>query len=307
MGNPVIDRVATADGKNVGPFKTIPTHEQLRSMQRDLRFFPSTSQEPTSITQAQLESFNRCGYLAGIRILDDESITRHRSLFDGHLAAALAAGQSSFSLSSAHMRFPDVYDLMHHPTILGCVADIIGPEIIGIAAQYFCKLPADETTVAWHQDASYWPLTPSQTVTVWLAIDDVDIDNACMRFVSGSHLHGPIGFRASEAAERNVLDQTVDDVERYGPLVDVELLAGEASIHSDLLLHSSHENNSDRRRCGLTLRYCTPDVRALPDFGCEREGVLISGTDVDGHWGNPSRPTTTFLPPTAASEKVGEQ
>lgn len=34
MGNALIDRVATADGKNVGPFKTIPTHAQLRSMQR---------------------------------------------------------------------------------------------------------------------------------------------------------------------------------------------------------------------------------------------------------------------------------
>jgi len=296
----------TTDGKNVGPFKTIPTHDQLRSMQRDLRFFPSTMQNPTRITPAQLESFNRCGYLAGNRILDDDGIAQHRSLFDGHLAAALAAGQSS-SLSSAHMRFPDVYDLMHNPTILGYVADIIGPEIIGLAAQYFCKLPADETTVAWHQDASYWPLTPSKTVTVWLAIDDVAIDNACMRFVSGSHLQGPIGFRASDASERNVLDQTVDDVERFGPLVDVELLAGEASIHSDLLLHSSHENNSDRRRCGLTLRYCTPDVRALPDFGWEREGVLISGTDVNGHWGNPPRPTNTFLPPTGASEEVDGQ
>ena len=288
-------------------FKTIPNHDQLRAMRRDLRFFPSSSQNPTTITKGQLESFNRCGYLTGIPILDAGSVERHRSLFDGHLAAALAAGQSSFSLSSAHLRFPDVYDLMRHPTILGCVSDIIGPDIIGLAAQYFCKLPADDTTIAWHQDASYWPLTPSKTLTVWLAIDDVDIDNACMRFVSGSHLHGPIAFRPSEADERNVLDQTVDDVERYGSLVDIELAAGEASIHSDLLLHSSRENNSDRRRCGLTLRYCTPDVRALPGFGWEREGVLISGTDPDQHWGNPPRPTTTILPPTDTTEGLDGQ
>ena len=288
-------------------FKTIPNHDQLRSMPRDLRFLPSSTQNPTTITKGQLESFNHRGYLTGIRILDAESVEQHRSVFDGRLAAALAAGQSSFSLSSAHLRFPDVYDLMHHPTILGCVSDIIGSEIIGLAAQYFCKLPADDTTIAWHQDASYWPLTPSKTVTVWLAIDDVDIDNACMRFVSGSHLHGPIAFRSSEASERNVLDQTVDDVERYGSLVDVELAAGEASIHSDLLLHSSRENISDRRRCGLTLRYCTPDVRALPGFGWEREGVLISGTDPDQHWGNPPRPTDTILPPVEGTEAVDRQ
>jgi len=42
------------------------------------------------------------------------------------------------------------------------------------------------------------------------------------------------------------------------------LTAGQMSIHSDLLLHGSGANESDRRRCGLTLRYCTADVRAQP-------------------------------------------
>ena len=171
-------------------------------MHRDLRFHPSTTRNPATISKDQVASFNRCGYLKGIRILDDESVSKHRSLFDTYLATALAAGHSSSSLSSAHLKYPEVYDLMHNPTILGCVADLIGPEIIGLAAHYFCKLPKDLTTVAWHQDASYWPLTPSKTVTIWLAIDDVDIANAAMQFVSGSHLHGPLEFRASHADER---------------------------------------------------------------------------------------------------------
>lgn len=53
---------------------------------------------------------------------------------------------------------------------------------------------------------------------------------------------------------------------------------------------SSRGNHSKRRRCGLTLRYCTPDVRALPGYGWEREGVLISGRAPEGHWANPPRP-----------------
>jgi len=43
---------------------------------------------------------------------------------------------------------------------------------------------------------------------------------------------------------------------------DDELKAGEISIHSDLLLHGSEPNQSKRRRCGLTLRYCLTSVRA---------------------------------------------
>jgi ectoine hydroxylase-related dioxygenase (phytanoyl-CoA dioxygenase family) len=275
-------------------FKSNPSHDELRAMDRDLHFYPSRVEHPTALSAEDVAAFNRDGYLKGIRICDEAEITGHRVFFNEQLAKAEAAGLSSFTLSSAHLKYAKIYDLMHHAKILACVADILGPEMIGLAAHYFCKMPNDGTTVAWHQDASYWPLTPSKTATVWLAIDDADIANGCMRFVSGSHHAGQLEFRASEASENNVLSQTVDKVEQYGNLIDVELSAGEISIHSDLLLHSSHYNESDRRRCGLTLRYCTPDVRAVPGFNWEKEGVLINANDPDGHWGNPPRPERDF-------------
>ena len=275
-------------------FKAAPTHDELREMDRDLRFYPSTVDDPTTLTTEQVAAFNRDGYLKGFRIFDDAEIAEHRAFFDEQLRKVMAAGYGSFTLSSAHLKFAKVYDLMHHPKILACVHDLLGPELIGLASHYFCKMPKDGTTVSWHQDASYWPLTPSKTATVWLAIDDADADNGCMRFVAGSHLQGQLEFRPSAAAENNVLNQTVDDVEHYGEIVDVELEAGEVSIHSDLLLHSSHYNESDRRRCGLTLRYCTPDVRAIPGYSWEKEGVLINAADPVGHWGNPARPERDY-------------
>jgi len=78
------------------------------------------------------------------------------------------------------------------------------------------------------------------------------------------------------------------DVEQYGTPVDDALKAGEMSMHSDLLLHGSLANESDRRRCGLTLRYCAADVRAYMDWNAK--GVVVSGEDASGHWANPSRP-----------------
>ena len=141
---------------------------------------------------------------------------------------------------------------------------------------------------AWHQDAGYWPLSPSRAVTIWLAIDDADVDNAAMRFLAGSHHHGHLTYRLSDPAEHNVLNQTIDNAEQYGTAVDVELKAGEVSVHSDLLLHGSEANRSGRRRCGLTLRYCAADVRA--GLGWHAKGVLVSGCDPSGHWANPPRP-----------------
>ena len=80
----------------------------------------------------------------------------------------------------------------------------------------------------------------------------------------------------------------------------MELKAGEISIHSDLLLHSSGANRSARRRCGLTLRYCTTDVRVFPGFGWAEEGVLIDGAARSGQWGNPDRPLRDYLLPDPA-------
>ena len=56
--------------------------------------------------------------------------------------------------------------------------------MIAWGSHFFCKMPGDGKRVSWHQDASYWPLTPSKAVTVWLAIDDADAENACMRLHS---------------------------------------------------------------------------------------------------------------------------
>jgi ectoine hydroxylase-related dioxygenase (phytanoyl-CoA dioxygenase family) len=70
--------------------------------------------------------------------------------------------------------------------------------------------------------------------------------------------------------------------------VNVELKEGEISIHSDLLLHGSEANQSSKRRCGLTLRYCPTVVRA--ELGWNAKGIVVSGKDESEHWANPPRP-----------------
>lgn len=270
-------------------FRIIPEQGDLAAIPRDLRFHPSTTREPRQLSAAQIEQFNRDGYLKGLRVLDDAEVLAQRRAFDALLARALAAGGDSYSISSAHLKYGTVYDLLTHSRIVAIVRDLLGNDVIGWGAHYFCKMPGDGKRVAWHQDASYWPLTPSKAITVWLAIDDSDRGNACMRVVPGSHWHGHLTYRLSEADESNVLDQTVENAEGVGTPIDLELRAGEVSIHSDLLLHGSEANCSDRRRCGLTLRYCTPDVTA--HLGWYDKGVHVCGTCPPNRWANRQRPS----------------
>ena len=269
-------------------FKVIPGRDELGTIERDLRFHPAVNPSPQTLTPEQIDSFNRDGYIRPLRIFGDDEIAEIRRYFDDLLAKVMAAGGDSYSISTAHMKYGRVYDILTHPRIVDCVADLLGENVVAWGSHLFCKMPHDGKQVAWHQDASYWPLTPSKAVTVWLAIDDADVENACMRFIAGSHHHGHMTFRPSNPAEHNVLDQTIENAEQYGTPVDDILQAGEASIHADLLLHGSEANNSDRRRCGLTLRYAAAEVRAYMDWN--KKGVVVRGHDPTGHWGNPARP-----------------
>ncbi|MBI3414739.1 MAG: phytanoyl-CoA dioxygenase family protein [Verrucomicrobia bacterium] len=269
-------------------FKMVPEQSELDSLPRDLRFHACANENPRALTREQIEKFNRDGYLKSIRVFDEQEIGGVREYFDDLLARVLAAGGDSYSISSAHLKHGKVYDLLTNPRIVALVKDLLGENVIGWGSHFFCKLPRDGKAVAWHQDASYWPLTPSKTVTAWLAIDDADVENACMRFIAGSHWHGHLTYRPSNPGDHNVLTQTIENVERFGTPVDDELKAGEVSLHADLLLHGSEPNESSRRRCGLTLRYCAADVRAA--MGWNAKGVVVAGEDRSGHWANPKRP-----------------
>ena len=268
--------------------KFIPTAEELTEVERDLRFHPSAVAGARTLTGQEVADFNRLGYLKGLRIFSEDEISDIRRYFDDLLAKTLAAGGDSYSISTAHLRHGRVYDLLTNSKIVAIVKDLLGENVIGWGSHFFCKLPGDGKRVSWHQDASYWPLTPSKVVTVWLAVDDADVENACMRYIPGSHLLGHLTYTLSEDDASNVLNQTVPDAEKLGEPVDVQLKAGEISLHSDLLLHGSEANRSNRRRCGLTLRYCPADVRA--GLGWNAKGVVVSGADDSGHWANPPRP-----------------
>ncbi len=120
--------------------------------------------------------------------------------------------------------------------LLDYAQDLIGPDIVCWGMHLFAKMPGDGMEVPLHQDTRYWPLTPSKSVTVWLAIDDADEENAAMEFAPGSHVLGALPHEEKPLDGSRVLKHAVLDPESYGPRY---VRAGEASLHSDLLLHGS--------------------------------------------------------------------
>ena len=259
------------------------SYGSLDQIERDLRFYPSTTRHPKRLTPEEIASYNEKGYITGLRVFDEFDAIQNRQYFDKLLEQVLAAGQDSYSISTAHRRYHRVWEMATSPTILDYVEDILGDQFVLWGTHFMCKMPGDGKTVSWHQDASYWPLTPSKTVTLWLAIDDSDTENGAMRVIPGSHHKGHLTWHLSEESENNVFGQTVHDAEQHGEApVDLLLKAGEISMHSDLLLHGSKANTSNRRRCGLTMRYAATDVQAYMGWG--EKGMVCRGENTEGNW-----------------------
>ena len=140
--------------------------------------------------------------------------------------------------------------------ILDLVEQLIGPDIILWGSQVFCKPARCGREVPWHQDGQYWPIRPLATCSVWIALDDVDAENGCMRYIPGSHAGQRVYRHRVSDRQGIVLNQELD-----APEVDLArarddcLRAGEFSLHDVYLVHGSAANRSPRRRAGFVIRY----------------------------------------------------
>ena len=97
-------------------FKAVLDQTDLADIPRDLSFHPVQNTSPRVLTSAQIEQFNRDGYIAGIRIYSDDEIKSIRSYFDNLLAKVVAAGGDSYSISSAHLKAPSAKGIGRLPT-----------------------------------------------------------------------------------------------------------------------------------------------------------------------------------------------
>lgn len=263
--------------------------------------------------------FARDGFVSGIRVCDEAEAARVRAAYDA-LEAVEGREKCQIGLLDRHLDQQFVWDLATSPAVLDVVEAAIGPDIILLATHFFCKYPepsverqalsakSEETPpeaqglmpkaspkfVAWHQDVTYWGLEPPLAVTAWYAVDDADAGNGCMRVIPGTH--GAIREHGKSDREGNLLsiNQEVRVTEaEEASAVDAALRAGEISLHHGVLVHGSNPNLSNRRRCGLTIRYVPPYVKqvAINSQGRTWSGILVRGRDDYHHFGERERPS----------------
>lgn len=159
-------------------------------------------------------------------------------------------------LTEPHAKNEFWLQMCRHPKILDAVESVLGPDLILIMSHLIVKPPQDGLPVAWHQDNTYWhSVQGTDVATVWLAIDDTDESNGCMRVVPTSHDGYPEMDKFSTGAN-DLLGLTVEVTPAMeAAATALEMRAGSLSIHDSYVVHGSLANTSDRRRAAYTMRY----------------------------------------------------
>ncbi|MGE0802001.1 MAG: phytanoyl-CoA dioxygenase family protein [Lautropia sp.] len=181
------------------------------------------------------------------QLLRDNPGVRPEKLVSAHIEGDNGEGVRGSAEFLAFARDPQIVDL---------VSQIIGDDIILWGCHIFCKPGGDGYETPWHQDGHYWPIRPLANVTVWVALDDSTAENGCLRVIPGSHRARVTHPHLLEDREDLSLTQrTADDAFDVAHAVDVELEAGQMSLHDVYMIHGANPNRSTRRRAGVALRY----------------------------------------------------
>jgi non-haem Fe2+, alpha-ketoglutarate-dependent halogenase len=228
-----------------------------------------------------ISHFSDHGFLSPKRIIDEHAAATYRVKLEAYESDIGHPVQGPLR-TKPHLLFKWVDDLMRHNTILDCIEDLIGPNILCWNSWFWIKEANTQSYVSWHQDSQYWGLDTDKLVTAWLALSPASMDSGCMRVIPGTHL--------GEGLQHKDLYHDDNMLTRGQEIVDIDtnkavampLKTGEMSFHNVGIAHASGPNTSSDRRIGLSFHYMPTSTRQLNadwDSAC-----LVRGVDEYGHF-----------------------
>lgn len=238
-----------------------------------------------ALTSQQIEAFQTDGYLAGIDVVGPELTQKTRHAFNEF---EVRFGRAKLAEAPTNLHFDEhfAWDLATHPPVLDIAESLIGPDILLLGTRTFCKYGSSDDFVGWHQDLKYWGLDPPIAINAWIAIDDCDADNGCLRYIPGSHRwevreHGRSERAGNLLSINQELQLSADEEARA---VDVDLGAGQISVHHGMMTHGSRANRSTRRRCGMAMVYVPVHVKPATDCDVPWVVTLVRGVIDEYHF-----------------------
>lgn len=220
--------------------------------------------QPEPLTPAEVATYRRAGYIiprwryseaevAGMLDVVADLIESNPDHRPEQLVCPHLPGGATKPM--ANDRYREFLDFAAADGLRQILGQLVGPNVLLWGSQLFCKPAAIGMEIPWHQDGDYWPIRPLATTSVWIAIDKVTRENACLRVIPGSHRQGPRPH-VHDARDGLALDQTVAPEHLdLDSAVDIELEPGQMVLFDAHLMHGSTANSSGKRRAGMVYRF----------------------------------------------------
>jgi phytanoyl-CoA hydroxylase len=137
-------------------------------------------------------------------------------------------------------------DYVRHPKWMELAHALVGEDAACESPEWFNKPPGLNQVTPPHQDNYYFCLHPPNVVTIWLALDDVDDENGCLRYVPGSHRQPvrPHGRSNILGFSQGITDYS--DADRAAE-VPIHLAPGDVVAHHGNTIHRADANRSATR------------------------------------------------------------
>ena len=268
------------------------------------------------LDEDQVAFYRENGYLAGVRLLNDEQIYALRnevmalvdpthpgnSLFYEFNSNESADPQKILFHALGGWRISEgLHDLLWHPAFTVAASQLLEGAVRFWHDQIFYKPAHHGGVVIWHQDYSYWTRTqPMAHLSCWIGLDDSTRENGCVHYVPGSHKWNLLP-RADFANDMDAILGALkpEQREEFKP-VAIELRRGECSFHHPLMVHGSYENRTDRSRRAVVLNVFRDGVVSASDSP-PLEGVppIAPGQKMEGRF------FPLLFEPAAAEKVVG--
>lgn len=151
---------------------------------------------------------------------------------------------------------PWFHELLTNSRFREVAEALLGGPVVPKNLQYFNKPPRTSKPTPPHQDGYYFMIDPCSAVTMWLALDPVDEENGCVRYVRSSHRDvmrehvrtQTLGFSQGIADYPTELDTEAE--------VAIPSRPGDLLVHHAMTIHRADENRAtDRSRRSLGFIY----------------------------------------------------
>ena len=211
--------------------------------------------------------YDRDGFAIVRGFLPSDELDELRSNLDRYIQEVLPTLPDSAAFYDApdrpetlkqlqHMRSDSYFDAYgQNPRWRELAEELAGEPVIDQGSEWFNKPPGTDHPTPPHQDNYYFCLRPAISFTLWLALDPVDEENGCLRYVRGSHLEG---IRPHNATSVLGFSQGISD---YGEADEAReakicLQPGDLVAHHCETIHRADANRSaTRHRRGFVMVY----------------------------------------------------